>query len=675
MNQSQLLRFSLILSDGQAKTFSKNLTKIIKLILFDCFGESITIREIAKRVKKVYSLEFSDDEINSALKRDKSKSFVLEKSAADPIYNKYTLSPDEYKKIADQGNKNIFENIVQRYKNSEEGQSFACETANVKAIILRYIYSVFNADVATVLSLMNYKGGNPLAAPPEQFNKEEVALLNSFLNWNDAEKNKFVFRAISCCFEYCMMTVKKNNSSYDSLFNGKKFFLDSNIVFRLAGFNNTERQEVVSAFLEKCKECGIKLAITNFTNDEINRTLTYQVEQLKRLLMDSAPISVEAVTALSSKYANLDFYEKYVNWVKVPKNKAADYGAFLTSLKKEVEKHLSKMEFVRFASYEQNELKKFIKLTESFSAFKCTRYKDIYKASIKTDIENYLYMTQLNATNTSNNFTDKKYYFISADHSYIDWVKEQEPGAIPTFVLPSVWYSIMLKYKGRTIDSANDYTAFCQFLNLRINSAEDEYAGEKEKMLGYILSLDEPTDIKEEIAFDIKERLSSETSEIIDIEEYAEFSHQKVTQKKVECALALAKEQHVLEKQALEKQAIEDTEKSKASGFEEGKYLGLEEGEKKGAEKILSIQAHNIARRNTLILGCLQIVSIIIIVFVLAWGFTHLQIWDTYQFVISGVSLSISLIGVRIKRICNYFNILTTDEKAITHKLQKKFNT
>ena len=39
----------------------------------------------------------------------------------------------------------------------------------------------------------------------------------------------------------------------------------------------------------------------------------------------------------------------------------------------------------------------------------------------------------------------------------------ENKGDIPTFVLPSVWYSTLLKYKNRT---ENDYGAFCKFLSM-----------------------------------------------------------------------------------------------------------------------------------------------------------------------------------------------------------------
>ena len=69
------------------------------------------------------------------------------------------------------------------------------------------------------------------------------------------------------------MTVKKDKTVFASIFKGKEFYLDANIIFRLAGFNKTERKDAVTAFLSKCRECGVKINYSNFTSEEMDPTL------------------------------------------------------------------------------------------------------------------------------------------------------------------------------------------------------------------------------------------------------------------------------------------------------------------------------------------------------------------------------------------------------------------
>ena len=57
-----------------------------------------------------------------------------------------------------------------------------------------------------------------------------------------------------------------------------------------------------------------------------------------------------------------------------------------------------------------------------------------------------------------------KYYLISADHKLIEWVDEKYSPRNPIAVLPSVWYSLILKIKGREKDG---YQSFLEFIKLR----------------------------------------------------------------------------------------------------------------------------------------------------------------------------------------------------------------
>ena len=56
MNQASFLRLALVLSDGQAMTFKKNLLKLVNLVLFENYGQDLTISEIIKKISEKYSI-------------------------------------------------------------------------------------------------------------------------------------------------------------------------------------------------------------------------------------------------------------------------------------------------------------------------------------------------------------------------------------------------------------------------------------------------------------------------------------------------------------------------------------------------------------------------------------------------------------------------------------------
>lgn len=670
MQQNDFLRFALILSSGQAATFKKNLEKIIKLILWDSYSTPLSSLEISRRAKDVYSLSFSADEIEKVIIKSHSNSFVINDNKYDPFFTTYTITPDENEKLNKSNDSDQLLYVIHDFQKSFKDEILFSED-QLREIILRYIYDVFNSDTKTVLSLMNYHSDElQIENSSHRFTIEEANCINKFLNWDNPQKNKLVYTLISSCYEFCMMTVKKDNNSYSSVFRGKMFFLDTNVIFRLAGFNNNERKEVITSFLDRCRKCGISINYTNFTNVEIEKTLKHRVHMLSQLFHQSQPVRIEAFDRLSSKYSNNDFYAIYVEWTKNPINKIGDYESFLSFLKRDVTKYLNDMNFVRFDSFEEcDKLGEFDNECTSLRNFKLSTHKDfpVRDSSIKIDIENYLYLKKLNSSNSTNSFAGKKYYLISTDQAYIEWAKAKCPGEIPTIVLPSVWYSLMLKYSGRADD---DYGAFCQFLTLRLSN-EDELSDKKEEMLAYIISLNESAEIKEEIIFDIDERLKHEPNDIENIEMFVEESHNKITQRAIDQKVTVLNKEHQKEKEALLSKTQMKLAETKLEGINEGKT------------HVIKAQAKQKVARNkkiriiAIVLGIFGVViftSTLIISYVSQKGiaFMTLSFISNNSIILSITSAGISAISFLFSRLNKYINILSIDEDVVVKEISKK---
>jgi hypothetical protein len=168
-----------------------------------------------------------------------------------------------------------------------------------------------------------------------------------------------------------MLTVKKDTSSFSSIFNGKEFYLDSNIIFRLAGFNKVERQVSMDAFIRKCVDSGIKICYTNHTIAETKSTIKYHVDGLKKLLGKKQPLSQEAMQALSSKYANLDFHDEYIKWCKLPTSILGDFDSFRKYLERIVSDLLSPFKLVVADTYDtHSNRKRFTGLCDDFTEYK-----------------------------------------------------------------------------------------------------------------------------------------------------------------------------------------------------------------------------------------------------------------------------------------------------------------
>lgn len=670
MLKSDFIRLALVLSDNQSATFKRGLCNIVKLVLFESQGTFISANEIATEAKTRYSLEFTDAEVVEAIKSDRKGAFIV---SVDNRLTKYSLSPKESMKLQKIEDQPFIDDSVSRFMKTPFGQTCACSEKQLSNLIIKYMYEVFNNDIQTVLALMNYDGMVDMGhSRTDSFSNEEIEWINAFLNWEDKKKNKEVFELISACYEYCMITVKKDNRSFRSLLRGKRFFLDTNVIFRLTGLDTYERKTVIEAFVEKCVSCGVEVSYTNFTSKEIDDTIKYKVKRIKRLLSGRSPVSGSAMRQFHPDYEDIHFYEHYIQWIKQPGAIIGDYEGFAKHLRRLVYDSVSKMKNVHVESFNgRGKEKEFSEYCSDLLTYKRNRNRDVNKLTVKPDVENYLFLQQQSRRERSNSFLDKNVYFISADHAYIDWTREKNPGAIPSFVLPSVWYSIMLRFSGRA--TADDYTAFCLFLNRRKSIAPESRKNMRKRhaALHAVFSVDEPVDIKEEILFDVSDRLKSPKTEIESIPDIVKESRSMVLERRVDAIRV----EHNREKEQMSEDFERIIEEKASTSFEEGKAVGRQEN--------FEWFAHREAKRNRAIkvLGSALLILALIIIAVIAivrfksgkgevWEF--LKFFNDNQVVLAIISGTYILIAVLIGVIAKNTRFLTCDESRIVKRLQEE---
>ena len=687
MDQASFLRLAMVLSDGQGQTFKANLQKIVMLVLAENYCHQLTISNIVQKIKERYSLDFADGEVKAAITSIRDGAIIESRQNLDPVYYTYSLSPNAYQKYKLKDITDPLQPFIEKFCEEPENYiPFSCE--EMKDVVYRFLYKGFNSDIQTVLALMNYRGEKKQWHLEEKgFSNDEIVSLDAFLNWKNVEKNQLIFKYASFCYEYCVMTVKKDKSVFTDIFRGKEFYLDANVIFRLTGFNKEERKASMDAFLNKCRSCGVVINYSNFTNVEIGTTLEHYVESIEKILANQEPISIKAMVTLSPKYANLDFYAQYVEWVKNPKNNAGDYRSFLDYLKRTVTRCTTPMNLKACESFKEGNTKdRFKEYCDSLREFKAQRGKQSHEKSIQVDVENYMMIRKLAGRNTANSFFEQKYSFITTDHAYIDWTRQMLPGTMPLFVLPSVWYSIMLKYHGRTDD---DYTAFCQFLNLRVSEAQDEMQGQKMQLLARVLELDERAEIKEEIIFDISRKLSETKSFIEDIGAFVEESHERITDKKVSAAVAEANNAHAKEIVDLEEESKQRQLHANDVGYSKGHVDGLgkgrAEGLKQGRKEVIKKQAARIVERNRKIHVAFYILAFIsagifIVMFILGiinekkHVIAILENLEKHGAIITLISSMSSIISFCIARLEKYVPCLSMNVHQIESWLERKLD-
>lgn len=453
----------MILENQGATTRDRYICKFVEYVLFDSEKSELSSLEICTCIKNRFQLEFDLTEIEAAVKKRGI-------GRLEETQGYYRLTP----KVANQ--------LSSQKSSLDQLRSyltlFSQDRPNVDIeatlmLVQKYLYFCFNSNASNLLSLI---GENPKHIDSTTFtaefnpSQEEIDIINDFIHWENAEKNKFMYSVVSSCYEYCLITANKSPTISKSIFRGKKFFLDTNIIFRIAGFNKDERRFVSKVFVEKCREVGVALCYTSAVLTEIYRVIDSQIKYIRVITNEQAPVDANLISKLSSNYEVNDFYTLYYNWCKEPQNRYNDFPSFRNYLTGMISNVISNFEYIDstiIKDYDENEQQLF----DTLMKFKSEKrpYKKTTIESIKTDVKQVLYLNSIRPK-SAKSLWDMNEYIVSADQLLISWAEETFNG-VPIVVIPSLWLSIILKVSGRATE--NDYKSFCMFMTLRHSRTDD----------------------------------------------------------------------------------------------------------------------------------------------------------------------------------------------------------
>lgn len=453
----------MILENQGETTRNKYICKLTECVIFDSENSSLSSLEIYKCIRNRFQLEFDIQEIEKAIaKRGKNRIKIVNK--------KYMLSA----KVNDQLSTQISaEEKIKKYVNDYIEQVQDIDANQLLSLIQKYLYYCFNSNAKNFNSII---GIDSKANVEEDVINEfkptpgEIDLINGFMLWNNPEKDKLLYSIVASCYEYCLITTNKNPVISKSIFKGKKFFLDTNIIFRIAGINQDDRMFVTKNFIEKCREVGVSLYYTSAVLNEIYRVIDSQINFIKLMTRGQAPVDPNIISKISFTFDYNDFYAIYCNWCKEPQNKYHDFISFRTFLLKKINSAISNFEYIDSSNILKED--KNSALFEDLKSFKNAKrsYRATTDESVKTDINQVLFLESLRPK-SAKNLWEMNEYIVSADQLLIAWSDKTFDG-IPMVVIPSLWLSIILKVSGRA--SNDDYKSFCMFMTLRHHHTDED---------------------------------------------------------------------------------------------------------------------------------------------------------------------------------------------------------
>lgn len=453
----------MILENQGETTRNKYICKLTECVIFDSENGSLSSLEIYKCIRNRFQLEFDIQEIEKAIaKRGKNRIKIVNK--------KYMLSA----KVNDQLSTQISaEEKLKKYVNDYIEQVQDIDANQLLSLIQKYLYYCFNSNAKNFNSIIgiDFKANveedviNEFKPTPG-----EIDLINGFMLWNNPEKDKLLYSIVASCYEYCLITTNKNPVISKSIFKGKKFFLDTNIIFRIAGINQDDRMFVTKNFIEKCREVGVSLYYTSAVLNEIYRVIDSQINFIKLMTRGQAPVDPNIISKISFTFDYNDFYAIYCNWCKEPQNKYHDFISFRTFLLKKINSAISNFEYIDSSNILKED--KNSALFEDLKSFKNAKrsYRATTDESVKTDINQVLFLESLRPK-SAKNLWEMNEYIVSADQLLIAWSDKTFDG-IPMVVIPSLWLSIILKVSGRA--SNDDYKSFCMFMTLRHHHTDED---------------------------------------------------------------------------------------------------------------------------------------------------------------------------------------------------------
>ena len=501
MTEQTLLRLAMVLQNQAPSTLNKYICKLAEAVLAD-YPDGINLFDLNAFLNSQFNLAFTEEEIQDAvIKKGQNRIFVNN--------GIYKLSPAIQKKLESQSTlSNELYDIICKFA---DVFGLDCAVEDIHSLLLRYFYFCFNSNVDNLLSLFE----NRISTDPTAFeaSAEDISVINDFITWDNPQKDALVYSLIATCYEYCMLTIKKDNILSTELFKGKRFYLDANIIFRMAGINNEERRTVTQGFVDHCRRVGIELYCTSATLDEVYRVIAAQVEYIKGIAGQSMPVSCDKLEALNPHAEVNDFYKMYYDWCRSPANKCGDYISFSKYLLEIAQETLSQLKVKESSAFKiGSHLSQYNQQVASLKNYKNTKrtWRRTSTLSAETDITNIM-DTLAWRSGKGASIWQTNDFIVSADQLLIGWSNEAYSG-VPIVVLPSVWLSIILRFSGRTDD---DYKSFCLFLTQRHHFSNEEII-DPIQLLKTINKKTNQTEIKEQIIAEITQNKSQYTFNTID---------------------------------------------------------------------------------------------------------------------------------------------------------------
>jgi hypothetical protein len=465
------------------KTFDSSFKRLIAtLIAEDSFPESVkdaqrmvadslllyvdneptSPSKLSQLGEQLHFLSIQADELESVFMNDR---YVKHQSEGEA---KFSLRPHVYSDLRASSPRGLDSSVglfCRRYPDFTEAISMT--PLEIENAIYSFLYKVMDENLSDLQKVADHTiSAEPDKGAGQHFSSEERRAINAFLDWDNQEKDKLVFRIANLGLEYCLMT---NRSSFDSLRSvgiaPKEFYLDTNIIYRAIGLNGDGRKSRIRYFLSKCRDTGQSLSISAFAEDEFFGSISFHLDRIRE--RSAVRPETFVINAVSD-----DIYNHYYHWkARNPRLGADMYLAHIRGeyegLVEEYDISIVDTDRIPFKEESPEDSQTIHDYSRAIhhakSKFDSDDAELLWHSPKKdaVDAKNVLLIEKLRE-GSSRSVAETAHFMVSTDHGLIEW-DHSRSHRVPIAMLPSQWLTLLMTVSTRSTD---DFAAFSSFIRI-----------------------------------------------------------------------------------------------------------------------------------------------------------------------------------------------------------------
>lgn len=432
--------------DQSLQTVKSVRRKFIDAVLVNADNTPQTIENIISLLQENHKLVVQENDIDSILNDNRYYEVIVgQKKSA----NTYYLPQKRFLKLKEKSDYTI-DDAINEYMSFTPGD----KPEELRGLLHKYLYSLLNTNIGAYSQLLERKGRiNSPVIDSSSFSESEIEVINGFIKWDNAPKNRALFEVVNYCIEYATAINSIDPKDVVVALRNKSLYLDNALIYRALGINGSFRMERALNLLQRCVDSGQKLVISSITRKEFFDTIDYHIGQLR----GSTPYGNIDPTIFKRYTGGYTIYQFYHDWRRG--KSVYGYEAFRLHITSQYDSLLKRFNIEEDFKQQFND-KDEERIEQYASEIKQFKWQKNDNLNLN-DARNIVWL-ELARKNCDNNVRDTKYYFVTSDRRLQQWDLKHSKNQ-PITMLPSQWLALLLKYFSRSND---DFKSFVSFLTI-----------------------------------------------------------------------------------------------------------------------------------------------------------------------------------------------------------------